>query len=642
MNRFKIVLSSFMLLCILITSVGCGVNGNDGAPSPMPVSPVNPTKDDNYVNSVAYTDSAVNAVDDLGRVVTSANDAPAAREGKYVGVFYFLWIGEHPVSARNPGPYDNSVISAVEGATTSEKNWIDAGGGPLSAQHYWGQPLFGYYKSSDEWVMRKHVQMLTDADVDFLFFDTTNGITYSENALKLMAILDEYYKAGWDVPQVVFYTNTPDSESAPTHTSGQTVNAIYNEIYKAHPEYSHLWFKWDGKPLIIGDEKDKNMSKEAKEFFRIKANQWPNDPVKKADGFPWMEFGRKLTDDAIYGKDGRKEVVNVSVAQHDVTVTFSYSAWYRAGDSTRSYHDGENDKSEDAVLHGYNFAEQFEWALGVDPEIITITGWNEWVAQRQKAYVASKPIVFVDCADINTSRDIEPMQGGYGDNYYMQMISYIRQFKGTDGNADRNAITIDINGGFAQWNDVAAYYKDYKGDIAARDHGGFSENGDGKVTKKELWYKDETGRNDIEEMKVTEDRDNIYFFVKTVDNITEPSGSNWMNLFISDLSYKGWNGYNYILNYKAPENGKMFLGKLADGDDYSVTPVSEVSYSIKDNMLMVAVPKADLGIKGDACINFKWADNCTEGDIFAFYSTGDAAPIGRAGYYYGYKKTEEK
>lgn len=86
--------------------------------------------------------------------------------------------------------------------------------------------------------MRKHVQMLTDADVDFLVFDATNGYTYTKQALKLMSILDEYQKAGWDVPQVVFYTNS---------NSQKTMTTIYNDIYKAHPEYSGLWFNWDGK-----------------------------------------------------------------------------------------------------------------------------------------------------------------------------------------------------------------------------------------------------------------------------------------------------------------------------------------------------------------------------------------------------------
>jgi hypothetical protein len=430
----------------------------------------------------------------------------------------------------------------------------------------------------------------------------------------MLKILDEYSKLGWDVPQVVFYTNS---------SSGDTMNKIYEGIYKKHPEYSHLWFNWDGKPLIIGNSDDPVLKTEVKDFFRIKASQWPNE-ARKDDGFPWMEFDRSLTKDAVYGRNGRKEVCNVSIAQHSDTCVFSFTAWYGAKDRTRSWHDGANDRSTDAYLYGYNFAEQWEWAIRQDPEMITITGWNEWVAQRQSSSNRGA-VVFVDCADVNTSRDAEPMEGGYGDNYYMQMISYIRKFKGTEGNVSRNSVTIDINGGFSQWNDVQAYYKDYTNDTVDRKSLGFG-------TEK---YKDISGRNDIAEMKVTEDTDNVYFFVKTVDEITAPEGNNWMNLFISDLKSPGWNGYNYVLNYKTPENGKMFIGKLADGEKYNVTPAGEASYRIYNDMIMVAVPKSVLGISGDASINFKWSDNCTEGDVFGFYKTGDSAPIGRAGYYYG-------
>jgi len=45
-----------------------------------------------------------------------------------------------------------------------------------------------------------------------------------------------------------------------------------------------------------------------------------------------------------------------------------------------------------------------------------------------------------------------------------------------------------------------------------------------------------------------------------------------------------------------------------------------------------------LGFRNSAKIWFKWADNCSwqEDGVAAFYRTGDAAPIGRAGYAYGY------
>jgi len=36
----------------------------------------------------------------------------------------------------------------------------------------------------------------------------------------------------------------------------------------------------------------------------------------------------------------------------------------------------------DAVNHGYNFQEQWERALQLDPQFIFVTGWNEWIAGR--------------------------------------------------------------------------------------------------------------------------------------------------------------------------------------------------------------------------------------------------------------------
>ncbi|MCR5693419.1 MAG: hypothetical protein K6G89_00395 [Clostridia bacterium] len=608
----------------MLAVTGCRTEqGGSEVPGPTELPEEEPvvTSDDNYVNTAKYLSRVTRAVDNLGRELVTEETAPAKREGKYVGIFYFLWLGAHGTQL-----YDNSIISQVPGALDSEKGWMKAGGGPKDAFHFWGKPMFGYYKSGDEWVMRKHVQMLTDADIDFLCFDVSNANIYEGAALKLMAILQEYYDKGWDVPKVCFLTNT-DSKT--------TMLTVYKRIYKKHPEYEDIWFKWDGKPLLIGHTDE--ATDELKDFFRIKESQWPMSE-KNDDGFPWMEFDRLLTDDAVYGVGGRKEVVNVSLAQHNETYKMSAVSWYGSNDRSRSWHDGANDPAPDAYLYGYNFAEQFEWALSVDPEMIFITGWNEWVAQRQSpSYQGpvenSGPIVFLDNASLNGSRDIEPMEDGYADNYYLQMISYIRKFKGVDTEKPRNNRTIDISGGFAQWNDIAAYYKDYTGDVADRDYKGWGKE----------QYTDTSGRNDIDEMKVCEDDANIYFFVKTVDDITAPEGETWMNLYIGipgEDAGTTWNGYNYVLNYKAPDKeGLLYLGKPEGGEAFSVSPCGEVRYRILKNMMMVEIPKTSIGLPegktGSTAVVFKWADNCDKGDPAAFYTTGDAAPIGRAGFYYG-------
>lgn len=165
--------------------------------------------------------------------------------------------------------------------------------------------------------------------------------------------------------------------------------------------------------------------------------------------------------------------MSVSVAQHSETVQFSATAWYGANDRTRCWHNNANDTSENAILYGYNFAEQWEYAIAHDPEMIFITGWNEWVAQRQPGN-DKYPVVFVDCADYNNSRDVEPAASVFGDNYYMQMAEYIRKYKGADNRVYvGDDQTIDIEGDFSQWDksSVTAKYLDYKNDTVDRKSG---------------------------------------------------------------------------------------------------------------------------------------------------------------------------
>ena len=114
---------------------------------------------DRYSTSYGGTDA-------LGRTLGLESDVGAPKEEKYVGLFYFLWMGAHGTQL-----YDNTkIVETYADALRNQGRW-----GSVGTFHFWGEPLFGYYVSSDEWVIRKHVQMLTDADVDFLVFDTTNS-----------------------------------------------------------------------------------------------------------------------------------------------------------------------------------------------------------------------------------------------------------------------------------------------------------------------------------------------------------------------------------------------------------------------------------------------------------------------------------
>lgn len=556
-------------------------------------------------------------VDDLGREL-SYLDITEIKEEKLVGIFYFLWQGQHGTA----GPYDiTKILKNNPDAILSEKDWKASGGGGLYEHHFWGEPLFGYYTSDDTWVMTKHVQMLTDSGVDFIVFDTTNGFPYSKQALKLFEILDKYHQQDFKVPKCAFYTSG---------SSGKTMNAIYKEVYKRHPEYSHIWLYWDGKPMIIGDPNDPATSQEVKDFFRIKQRQWPDEKNPDGsfkhydDGFPWISFEDKQW--VFRDKNGNPELMSVSVAQHLDTIRFS-SDWYTKDHKNRSrnYHNGRNDDSEDAYLYGYNFAEQFEYALSFDPRVIFITGWNEWVAQRQPG-VPNEPIVFVDCADLENSRDIEPMQGYYGDNYYMQMTEYIRKFKGAPARVNTGKeTTIDISGDFSQWQQASAVYKDYINDIVNRDERGF-----GKER-----YINQTGKNDFDVMCVIHDAKYVYFYVKTVDDIQNDT-NNSMTLFInSGQGNQGWKGYDFVVNRLKGSSG-LVIEKFANG--YSTEKVGEAEYKKEGNEMHLRISKELLGIKGKIIdIQFKWADNFNDDDIFSFYTDGDCAPYGRMNYLFSNK-----
>ncbi|MBP1587420.1 MAG: hypothetical protein ILO53_03340 [Clostridia bacterium] len=621
---------SLLLVFVIAAAMLAGCVENPPVEPDPTVDPA--TLDPYYSGGYSEVNGSYGGVDSLGRQISLDGQVSAPRD-RQVGIFYFLWHGQHGTD----GPYNiYEIVKNEPGAIKSQAAWMKAGGGALGAFHFWGEPMFGYYLATDQWVQRKHLQMLRDAGVDFMVFDTTNAVTYTAPARKLIEVWYEYLEMGLDVPKLAFYTAT---------NSGKTINQLYKDLYnnasmkKKYPRLDELWYYYEGKPLIIGVKSDADLSDECKEYFRIKERVWPNEDERPDDGFPWMEFGRNMTDSAVYGLNGRKEVVNVSIAQHDNSVMMSKTAFYGANDRTRSWHDGANDNSDKAMYYGYNVAEQWRWAISVDPEMVFFTGWNEWIAQRlDPGKDTRSPIWFCDCCDPNTSRDAEPMEGLYGDNYYMQLIDCIRQYKGTAARVNVGADkTIDVSGSFDQWNkDVTANYTDYRNDTVDRDSKGYGRER----------YTDETGRNDFVALKTAKDSSNLYFYAETAADITPSTDDNWMTLFINSGASSGalWeNAFDFAVNLEKPEGGEAVISKYnADG---TWTKAGTAQMKVEGNRMMLSVSRELLGIAAadrPLDVQFKWADNYQRNedgtiDVFSFYKNGDAAPIGRLTYVFSEK-----
>ena len=597
-----------------------------------------------FENNPIYTSGGYAATDDVSRALPNASDVGiiGSNGEHYVGMFYFLWMGEH----GDAGVYDLEKIRVKYGENAKYASYVDPQTrkniyGPEGAMHWWGEPLYGYYYSSDEWVMRKHIELLTNAGVDFLYLDATNGYPYLTSAMKLMQIIHEYNEMGYNPPKVVFYTNT---------NTVSTIDKIYSNIY-AKNVYPDTWFYVDGKPCIIGDSTQASGRTEEqkmatfKDYFTFKESQWPNEsPANsvKDNAWPWMSFHwpQRVHKDA----NGNPSAISVSVAQHSGSVCFSDSSLYftyqdecnrgrsYAGQAQMMTYRKRYDANPELSYYGYNYQMQWNRAIETDVPFILVTGWNEWVAQRQPG--SNDRVVFIDTASIEFSRDAEMMRGGYFDNYYMQTIYNIMKLKGTAPIIVQDARNpINVTGDFSQWDNVAITYEDGSGDTVNRAGKGF-----GNQT-----YVDKSGRNDIVAAKVTNDTKNAYFYVQTASDIKKYDGnSSWMQLFVNaDGDAKnGWYGYDYIINYDVKNDYTTTVAKcVSDDGSYKFKNIANVTYKVVGNQMMIEVPLEKLGIEDyrQVYLEFKWAD-ADEGVKFDemedFYCFGDAAPAGRLNFIY--------
>ncbi len=552
------------------------------------------------------------ATDGLGRTLLQNNAVGEPRTNRHVALFYFLWQGDKG-SPTSPNSWDLSELYAKHPEVFEDAdnlNW----GGAKGTYYYWGKPIYGYYRGDDYWVHLRNIQLLTDAGVDLLVIDATNKLSYPQQSEVLMKAMDAVRVQKKNPPKIVFYTNT---------ASGETINEIYELFYKEGAPYRHpdCWYYLDGKPLVIGVTKE-TKGKPYEHFFTFRESQWPTVP-QVINGWPWISFTRKP--EVHYNARGEKEIINVSVAQHpNPTAGMGGSAFYGNTDNWgRSYRNNSPGNPATDIRYGYNFQEQWDYALAEDVPFIFVTGWNEWIAGRWKSHDSNpKHSWFCDQASPEFSRDIEPsLTAGLDDHYYMQLVNNIRRYKGIEKNSvDHGFISIRNMG---DWHKVKNVYTDYTGDTEHRNHPGAQSS---PVTI----YKNETGRNDFQFLKVARDQHNLYFFASTVNEIDKPVDENWMTLWIDadKQSITGWNGYDY----------RIIRGNILqhyDKGKWQTVNANQVIYSVEKNQLMITVPIQLLPlISKPLSFEFKWSDNMQKPDPLDWYINGDAAPGGRFNFQY--------
>ena len=641
----KILSAAMALIVSLACFSGCG--NKEGSVNIEKGDSANPTysfeSDGELAASAVTKQETVNklqATDDYGRSVDYIAGYKTDKE-RYVGLFYFTWLGWH--GNEMSGIYDISKLLDEDPTSLWDTN--DNSESPLGKYHFWGEPLYGYYNSKDPWVIRKQIELFTLAGIDFIAFDCTNGFDYMDVVSEILPIMQEYYDAGWKVPKFMFYLNSNSGDVIKQLYSG-TPTASDNELEKygiyKNGYYKDLWFMPDGqKPKIVaitnssstcGEGSGNNLvtDPEMLNFFDFWESTWPNN-TQWSNGLAWMDWNKPQT---VLG-----DTINVSVAQHN---HLPFSDALLSGDLAdemygRGYTaSGGANHSDDAIESSKNFEE--EWAVAIDKDVkyTFVTGWNEWVAIKSAAalgmntsYVGTqKRVFFVDTVNEEYSRDIEMMKGGYADNVYLSLMRNARTYKGNNAvMASAADKTIDIKKGLNQWNAVNNVYYDMTGEIN-RNYKNFAGTDN---------YVDSSLRNDIDEVRVSQDSDNIYFLVKCADNIKiDVESNNWMNLLI-DVEGQNENsfyGYDYIVNRLSSYTGDCGVEKLSyKNENLAYNLTSKANYSINGKYMQFKVSKASLGITGSFKINFKLADNVTDPtDISSYYITGESAPVGRLNY----------
>lgn len=556
-----------------------------------------------------YT-SSLPATDGLGRVLPTFEEVGEERPDHFVGLFYWTWH----TAFSSMEAFDLTKFLAVHPDAIND--YDDPAWGGEHATHFWGEPLFGYYRDTDEWVLRKHAEMLGEAGVDVIIFDCTNGnYTWKESYMKLCEVFTAARKDGVKTPQIAFIL-----AFGPTQGSHEALRELYEDLYRPGL-YRDLWFEWKGKPLImawpesLGDDDE---DKEIRNFFTFRPGQPEYKPgPSRPDHWGWLEIYPQHG--YAQGEDGRYEEATVGVAQNwsdergltamNAPGSFGRSYTYKNGQAPDSIR-MEDGTLQASVRLGLNFEEQWQRAIELDPEFIFITGWNEWIAGRFRLWM-QQPNAFPDEFSQEKSRDIEPMKGGHGDDYYWQMVAGIRRYKGMAAPSKK--------------------FLTHQGNTLHRHHPGWGT--DTLVNT--------TGRNDIVSCRVRETVSKLIFTVRCAEKITPPDGEEgWMRLYLDtdNCHSTGWEGYDYTINRLSPREDHVFLEYYADGSwrETYPHPFKKVQLRQRGKVLRVVVPKVMLGIhkKSPFELQFKWSDGVKGDDILSFWTDGDVAPMGRFNYPY--------
>jgi hypothetical protein len=581
--------------------------------------------------TIAYGNDWV-ATDALGRTLPDYASAGGTRGQRYIGMFYWLW---HPYVRLKDGPQTTTAQLIHDNPNSPAFECND---------RYWGEPENGFYHPEDPWSTRRNLQLLANAGVDFIYIDFTNGSQGCDAINSFMNVMLDMYNKGIPAPKIVFFLNEGGVDDA--------VNCIMDKVYN-NQAYQPLWFYWQGKPLIMADP-----AKTASLSTRANTSQVQNF-------FTWRKTWAFDAGEWNFLDDYPQDYYSFNGVAEQMPVSKAMGAPINADDQGSSHLTGGPMPNYDQYWEtptsgqGLRFEQNWSRAHQVDPQIVCVSGWNELIAAAwpsradnsnvscmgkqwndpswrcvNQASCISKDAngnhlahgwYYVDEFNTEFNRDLEPMKGGYTDNYYYQLVSHIRQHKGLAAPQPVSAAkTIAMDGQFGEWSSVTPVQKDATGDCQ---HRNFQD------VKNSQTYVNNSGRNDVIESRTTADGANVYFYIKTASAITAYTDPNWMLVYLNTDKDKstGWEGFDYVVNMGVTNASQTTIKKRVGN---SWVAAGTATYSVSGSEMEISVSRDVLGLTSNTIsYYYQIFDNPSALDnIEDNFVNGESAPDRRFNY----------
>ncbi len=278
-------------------------------------------------------------------------------------------------------------------------------------------PLMGFYRTSDENVMRQHIIWMIEAGIDIIQCDMSNNIWNAQdwddrsggtnellflNQL-MMETLSKMKDEGINVPKFMILSGANTTVNG-LKVINQQLNALY-QLYVQNPRWGDLYYKLDGKPVVLmldltGTFYADRAKIDNRWNLRIASVNMETNVDQRNKGFwSWMDNGAT----SVPGPDGKPEAITASVG------CFNSGGWLDPGSHGRR--------------GGATFVEDWQSVMKDKPQHIFIHQFQEFAGQPEGQGYGDKHDLYQDSYSVDLSDDLEPVslttpayrgKGGWG------------------------------------------------------------------------------------------------------------------------------------------------------------------------------------------------------------------------------------